>query len=221
MRVAALVAVCLALALVGQAAADALVADTSSVTTNRAIGRAASSYLTGLKTFAAAALWNRTDPVLHNYYANVPLDDQLYMLTTIAAVQALDPHAVQSYYIGSWILARNDRVDDGVAMARRGVEANPDAGVLWTGYAQMLLLYAEDPQGAVRAGERALDDSMQWTDPVEQVNAYAALTGVFKMGGRPDLEARARDRIVELEHEAGEALGAEDHDHDGDGVADH
>lgn len=216
-----LVAACLVTALAGQAGADALAANASGVETNRAIGRAASSYLTGLTTFAAAALWNRVDPVMHNYYENVPLDQQLYVLSTITAVQALDPHAVQSYYIGSWILARNDRVEDGLAMARHGVEANPESGILWTGYAQMLLLYADNPDEAVRAGEASLDPRMQWTDPVEQVNAYATLTGVFRTGGRPDLVANARARIVEMERDAGQALGAEDHDHDGDGVADH
>lgn len=221
MPAAALVAVCLVMALGGQAGADALVGGASGVDTNRAIGRAASSYLTGLKTFAAAALWNRTDPLLHNYYESVPLDEQLYMLTTIAAVQALDPHAVQTYYVGAWILARNERIGDGLAMARRGVEANPDAGVLWAGYAQMLLLYSDDIREAVSAGEMALDDRMQWTDPVEQANSYAALMGVFRASGRTDLEAKARAKIVDVERVAGEALGAEDHDHDGDGVPDH
>jgi len=209
------------LALVGQAGADALVADASGADTNRAIGRAASSYLTGLKTFAAAALWNRTDPVFHNYYADVTLEDQLYLLTTIATVQALDPHAVQSYYIGSWILAKNDRLDEGLAMAERGVEANPRAGILLVGLAQMRYLYTDDLEGAVEMASSALRDDTEWTDPMEEANSYLILASILRAGGRDDLAAHAEELLIRVEEEHGEELGFEDHDHDDDGVQDH
>lgn len=217
----ALAAACLVVGLLGQAGADALVADASGVATNRAIGRAASSYLSGLKTFAAAALWNRMEPVFHNYYGGVALEDQRYMLTTIAAVQALDPHAVQSFYIGSWVLAQNDRLEEGIAMAERGVEANPRAGILRVGLAQMRMLMKDDLDGAVEMAERALADDTLWTDPIEQANAYLAMRAIFESAGRHDLAASADELLLRVEADHGDELDFENHDHDGDGEQDH
>ena len=187
------------------------------------MGRAASSYLTGIKRYAAAALWNRLDPLLHGYYHDVSLKDQRYALSTIAAVQALDPQAAQSYPIGAWILIQNDRVEDGMAMMRRGVDANPRSGVVVASYSQYLSIYGDDDDlaEAVRFGELALDPSMEWADHTEQINSYAAIVHVFIEGGREDLLEFAEAEIEYLESVPDDSEGSMAHDHDGDGVPDH
>lgn len=220
-RIVAALLVCALLALGGQALADTAADDIGTADAGELIGGTTSSYLTGLKRFAAAALWNRMDPVFHNYYSGVSLDDQLYMLPTIAMVQALDPHLVHPYYIGAWMLVRNDRLDDGIAMAERGVEHNPEAGVLYVNLAQILSLYADDMDQAVEIGERVLDPNMQWTDPVEMHNGYAAVGAVFRQAGRDDLDARIQEAMAQLDEVAGDELEDIDHDHDHDGVPDH
>ena len=219
-RVAA-AAVCLVLALGGQAVADAQVTDASGADTNRAVGRAASAYLGGLKTFAAAVLWNRIDPVFHEYYHDIPLEEQRYMLSTIAAVTALDPHLVQPYYVGSWILVTNDRLTEGAAMAERGVERNPTSGILIMNLAQLRMLYLDDVDGAAVIAERALSPDVWWTDVVEQHNAYPILGSIFRAAGRDDLDAVVQAELIRIDEEAGDLLDDHDHDHDHDGVPDH
>ena len=220
-RIVAALLVCVLLVLGGQALTDTASADMGTADAGELIGGTTSSYLTGIKRFAAAALWNRMDPVFHNYYSGVSLDDQLYMLPTIAMVQALDPHLVQPYYIGAWMLVRNDRAEDGIAMAERGLEYNPEAGVLYVNLAQILSLYSDDVDQAVEIGERVLDPNMQWTDPVEMHNGYAAVGAVFRQAGRDDLDARIQEAMAQLDEVAGDELEEVDHDHDHDGVPDH
>ncbi|MRS13135.1 MAG: hypothetical protein EG823_08745 [Actinobacteria bacterium] len=197
-------ALCVALALAGQALGDSVVPEASGAETDRAIGRAASSYLTGIRSYAAAALWNRLDPVMHGYYTAVSLSDQKYMLSTIAAVQALDPHAVMSYPVGSWILVESERVSDGILMARRGVEANPKSGVLKMNLAQLLMLYGDDMPGALEVAEAGLADDIVWTDAAEQYNSYAIFGSIFKAGGRTDLYDYVQAEIERIDAEAGD-----------------
>lgn len=221
LRLAAAIAVFLSIALGGQALADTLVPTASGEATGQAVGQAASSYLTGIRRYAAAALWNRLDPLLHGYYNGVELGEQRYMLSTIVAVQALDPNAVLSYDVGPWILVQNDRVDDGIAMAKRGVENNPKAGLLRVDLAQLLELYGHDTEGAVGQGLAVLDGDMTWTSVTEEHNGYSMLGAIFRQAGRADLDARVQAELVRLDAEGGDDIPAEDHDHDGDGVADH
>lgn len=190
------IALCLALALGGQALADGLVPDASGVATNQAVGKAASSYLTGIKTYGAAVLWNRIDPLLHGYYGEVSLKDQRYMLTTIAVVEELDPTAVQAYDVGAWILIQNDELERGIEMLERGIEANPAAGLLRMDLAQVLQLYGDGDaslRGAVDLAESALSEDTIWTDTVEQTNAYTTAAVIFEAAGRDDLAATARE----------------------------
>jgi tetratricopeptide (TPR) repeat protein len=220
-RTIGIAVVCLALVLGGQAAADSLVPDASGAETNEAVGRAASSYLTGIKTYAAAALWNRIDPVMHGYYAGIPIGEQRYMLSTISLVIALDPHQEQAYSVGSWILADNGRVEDAMSMAEKGVEANPNAGLLLSNLAQMEYLYGEGLDAAVTIAERALADDVEWIDGIQQHQWYPLLGDIFRQAGRDDLDALVQERLERLDGELGDELSHEDHDHDHDGVPDH
>ncbi|MBN1193135.1 MAG: hypothetical protein JXA36_05550 [Coriobacteriia bacterium] len=220
-RLIAGVALCLALALCGQAMADGLVPDASGVDTNRAVGRAASSYLTGIKTYAAAALWNRIHPVFHNYYGGEVLSEHRYMLTTIAAVQALDPHLIFSYSVGAWILAKNDRVDEAMDMARRGVAENPDSGLLLMNLAQLSMLFDDDLPGAAEVAEVGIGDDIVWTDLVEKHDSYSIFGAIFRAAGRDDLDAIVQEELERIDEEAGALIAPDGHDHDHDGVPDH
>ncbi len=217
----AAIAVCLALALGGQAMADSLAVGASGGDTADAVGRAASSYLGGIRRYAAAVLWNRVDPVFHSYYSGMPLSEQRYMLGTIAVVQELDPELSDSYYVGSWILIGNGLEDEGMAMAKRGVEANPMSGIVLVNYAQLLQLYGDDRQLMLEMAERAIGSDVQWKDHTEQANAYAALRAVFQAAGRDDLAAFVVSEIEYLEALPEDAGGSMEHDHDHDGVPDH
>jgi len=212
---------CLAVALGGQALADSLVPEASAADTNAAVGHATSSYLTGIRSYAAAALWNRLDPVMHGYYSGVSLSDMRYMLSSISLIVALDPQFVQAYPVGSWILVQNDRADDGLAMARRGVDANPESGSLLANLAQLQYLYGDDLTGAVETAERAMEHDVEWADLHEQHSWYPILGDIFRQGGRDDLDAIVQAELVRIDEEAGDQLAPEDHDHDHDGVPDH
>lgn len=220
-RYIGVVVVCLALALGGQAMADSLVPEASAAETNEALGRAASSYLTGIKTYAAAALWNRIHPVMHGYYSGIPIGEQRYMLSTISLVIALDPHQEQGYSVGCWILAENGRIEDAMRMAEEGVEANPTSGLLLSNLAQMEYLYGDGLDTAVVIAERALDDDVEWLDALQQHQWYPLLGDIFRQAGRDDLDAVVQERLEQLDEELGDELSPEEHDHDHDGVPDH
>lgn len=218
-----LAAVLLAMALGGQAMTDSLADGATGADTTEAVGRAASSYLSGLKTFGAAVLWNRLNPVFHNYYGGTSLADQRYMLSTIAIVEALDPSLVEPYYVGAWVLVQNDRVDDGLAMAIRGVAENPNSGLLNANLAQIQLLYSGDLDGALKTAETGIGPDIYWESASEQYNGYAIFRDVFAAAGRGDLHALMLTDIERLDEEI-EAHPEEadhDHDHDNDGVPDH
>lgn len=220
---AALGALALGLVLVlgGQAAADALVPDASGTQTTEVVGRAASSYLTGIKTFAAAALWNRIHPVMHGYYSEVSLGEQRYMLSSIALVVALDPQQTQAYPVGSWILVESDRVSDALAMAERGVESNPQSGLTLSNLAQMQYLYGEGLSGAAATAERALGEDVEWLDALQKHQWYPILGDILRRAGRDDLDAVVQAELERLDAEHADELGEVDHDHDHDGVPDH
>lgn len=216
-----LIAVLVAMALGGQALADGLDVDASGTDTTDAVGRAASSYLTGLRTYAAAALWNRLDPLMHGYYGGVSLNDQRYMVSTIALVEWLDPKLEFAYPVGSWILIQNDRVEEGLAMARRGVEANPASGMLLCNQAQLEYLYAGDLDRAAELAEQALAEDKQWPDAYEKHHWYPIIGDIFRQAGRDDLDAIVQAELARLDEELGDQLAPEEHDHDHDGVPDH
>lgn len=216
-----LAAVLVAMTLGGQAVTDSLAVGASGADTTEAVGRAASSYLTGMRSYAAAALWNRLDPLMHGYYSSVALNDQRYMVSTIALVEWLDPHLEFAYPVGSWILAQNDRIEEGLAMSRRGVEANPASGLLLSNHAQLVYLFEHDITSAAEIAETALGEDIQWLDAYEKHHWYPILGDIFRQAGRDDLDAIVQDELARLDVELEGQLSPEEHDHDHDGVPDH
>ncbi len=192
---------------------------TERVPARGAVGRAGFAYLTGLRTFGAAVLWNRIEPVFHEYYEDVPLAEQTYILPTIWMAVTLDPQLVQAYYVGAFQLSRRGMVEEGLELAREGVEANPSSGLLLTSYAQLLWLYGNDIPLAVEMADAALD--AEWADAVEQHDGMAVVRGVYDAAGM-HAKADAVEHVIELlDEQIGDALPSGAHDHDGDGEPDH
>ncbi|MCL4554514.1 MAG: hypothetical protein M1617_03505 [Actinobacteria bacterium] len=198
-------------------------ADAQAVQASRdasALGRAGFAYLTGVRTFIAAVLWNRIEPIYHGFYEHLPLHEQLQTLPTLRMVIALDPQFVDSYYIAAWMLAQRGDVETGLDIARQGVENNPDSGLLRFNYAQVLYLFADDLEGAVQQADVALERA-QWRDYIEQHDAYAGFGAIYRSAGMTDRNAYIQQELVRLDALIDDSLAPVPHDHDGDGVPDH
>ena len=108
------------------------------------LGQTGFAYLGGLRTFAAAVLWNRIEPVFHTYYGGVPLDEQTYMIPTLRLVVALNPQFTQAYYISSYMVYKHSPAE-GIALAEEGLARNPDSGILHANLAQLLFIDDRTP----------------------------------------------------------------------------
>lgn len=214
-----IVAILLAAVLVGQAATDSL-SSRALDQTGAAIGRAGYAYLGGFRIFAAAVIWNRLEPVFHEYYEDIPLEEQVYMLPSVQAVIALDPQFTDSYYVASWVLARRGDTVRAFAIARQGVENNPTSGTLRASYAQILLLFDGDIDEAVRQADLGISES-EWASPSEQHDAYAIFGAVYRRAGLDAKFDRVMHEIERLDAILGDTMPEGTHDHDGDGVPDH
>lgn len=203
----------------GQALADASASGSRS-NAGDSLGRAGFAYLTGFRVFAAAVLWNRLEPIFHEYYGSTPISEQLHMMPIIDLVVRLDPQFIDSYYVGAWVLAQRGDTSDAFDLAAAGTINNPDSGTLRTSYAQILFLFDGSMDEAVRQADLALQ-SGRWADEIEQHDAYAILGAVYRGAGETEKAAAVELEIERLDGIIGEALPEGSHDHDGDGVPDH
>jgi hypothetical protein len=212
-------AVLLAIVIAAQAAA-VTAAPAQRTSTARSLGRAGFAYLGGLRTFAAAVIWNRIDPQFHGYFTGVPLSDQIFMLPKLRMVTLLDPTFAEAYYISSYIVFKHSSPEAGLAIAREGVAANPDAGRLKANLVQ--LLFVADRVGnrteIMRAIDGVLDSDTKWDDPEAQFEGYGIAMNALESFGDA---ARAGRVKRQLDAWRAEGVGQGDHDHDGDGKQDH
>lgn len=214
-------------ALTGQAATDRLAPVGDVAGTGQTLGRAGFAYLTGLRTFAAAVVWNRLEEQLHEYYGRVALKDQLYLLPNLRLVVLLDPQFVQAYYETPWILASNGRTADARQVAEEGIRNNPRSGVLRAAYAQVLYLKLKDIKGAVAQANAAVEPDMQWISDSEHWDSLRIIEDIYLKAGETARAARVTAALDQLAAIYGGAdkLGVShdsgNHDHNGDGKADH
>jgi hypothetical protein len=194
-RVRAVLAVILALGVVlgGQALADAAAPDVpNGALTGQAMGRAGFAYLTGLRQFGAALLWNRLEPQMHQYYGGVGLGKMGFMLPSIKAIVSLDPQFVEAYYVAPEILIESGqqpgvtldeaavRLKTGLDLAREGVDSNPKSGVLLVSYAQLLFTAGKDVQAALPYAVASLRPDVVWRSDEEQWDQFALLRAIFQ-----------------------------------------
>jgi hypothetical protein len=209
-----LVVVLLSLALVGQAGADALVPVTEKSGTGQAVERAGFAYLTGVRTYAAAVLWNRLDDLLHEYYEGVPLIEQTYIMPTLNMAVMLDPQLTPPYNVGAWVLARQGSVDEGLALAEKGVESNPRSGILLVNHAQLLSLFTDDDAATIARAQEALASDIVWIDLIEQHDGYAVVSAILRQSGEEEAAAHANREIERIDAEIDRLGLTVEHDHD-------
>lgn len=176
----ALVAAFLVLSLGGQALSDATMPRGYARDTGASIGRAGFAFMTGFRKYAAAVLWNTIDPLVDSYFHDTPFDKMRFMLPTITAVVALDPQAVEPYSVGSWIIVRNGKIKEGMALIRRGVKENPRSGVVRVAYAQMLQTIVKDLPAAHAQAAIALHDDIVWSDAADASDGYRSVLHIME-----------------------------------------
>jgi len=196
--VVAAIAALLVTILVGQAATDAL-APVGRAPSGRSVGRASFAFLGGLRTFAAAVLWNRLDPQYHEYFTNVPFDKQVFILPTIRIVVALDPQFEQPYFVASFLLARSGHKAEGMRLARDGVAANPQSGLLISALVQMIVIYDKDYKAAAVEADRAVAPGVRWATLNDEYEGLAIVRDAYKLSG----ETAKYENVVALMKQVG------------------
>jgi hypothetical protein len=134
--------VCLALALVvgAQALAQVSAPPVHQISQAKLIGQTGFAYLGGLRVMAAGLLWGTLDAQFHQYMSDSDIKDRLDLLPAIRAVQLLNPQLEQPYYFTSYVLAKRNRMNDALELAREGIKNNPRSGLLRANYIQLLLM---------------------------------------------------------------------------------
>lgn len=184
-----------------------------------AIGHAGFAYLGGLRTFAAAVLWNRLEPVFHSYYSGTPIKDQVFALPSIYLVEALDPQFEQGYYLASFALASRGDFDRALELAERGVDNNPSSGLLRANYVQILSMQDAERNRSLIEQQAALglSQDMRWSTPEDLFEGLAIFRSVYLRKG----DQATVDRIQAAMDKISSEVDVGDHDHDGDGTQDH
>jgi hypothetical protein len=199
-RIGIVLVLLLAVVLAQNIAATRAPSGTSSET-GRLIGRAGFAYLSGMRTFAAAVLWNRLDPQYDLYYHQRDLGHDTQMLPTMWIVQMLDPQFVQSYYIASWIVSRHGDPQGGFDVIREGIRNNPRSGLLRAGYIQLMFL--NDRQGyihdAVAQADAGTAPGVIWTARDEKMESYAVFATAYHLAGLTSKEKAVRAVVASLE----------------------
>jgi tetratricopeptide (TPR) repeat protein len=213
--IAALLLVCL---LVGAQALAASSAPAGGVaSTGRLMGQTSFAYLGGIRTFAAAVLWNRLDPLFHDYYSANFDKDFVVFLPTIRMVLALDPQFEQGYYSASYYLAKSGlanhnkaRFDQGLELAREGIFNNPNSGILRSNYIQVLQM--QDPVAnqaeMLKQAKIGLGPNITFANIDDEFEALGVYRIIFEKAG--DLQtATILKRIQNQLETQGAQVGAE------------
>lgn len=215
-----LVAVALVAVLLGaQALAAGAAPEGGRSETGRVLGKTGFAFLGGLRTFGAAVLWNRVDPVFHEYYSGVTLKEQLFALPTMQLVTILDPQFIQAYYVASFTLMERGEEEEALRIAREGLANNPDSGLMLANLAQLLMMADRDnnlPE-MVALAESGLSEQAQWSNADDLFEGLVIFRAVYAVAGDESMAERLRLAVEEL-HDSGQLT---DHDHDHDGVQDH
>lgn len=193
-----LVAVALVIVLLaGQALAAASAPAGSVASAGRVIGQTGFAYLGGLRTFAAAVLWNRLEPIFHGYYDGRDLSQLPEFLPTMRLVQTLDPQFEQVYYNAAWFLYRRGKMDEALRIAREGIVNNPRSGILHANYVQLLLI--DDKVGnletAYKSAAIGVGSDALWMSADDQFEGYGIFRTVYKLKG----DQAMVDRINEVQ----------------------
>ena len=155
--------------------------------TGHIIGQTGFAYLGGLRTFAAAVLWNRLDPIFDSYYGSF---DKYYatFLPEVHLVQVLDPQFQQTYYVTSFWLWRSGRIDEAIALAELGLKNNPSSGLLRANLAQLLFSKGGKGKGTVsprllQLAREGSGPNVTWANADDQFEGYGIFRAIFDRAG--------------------------------------
>ncbi len=112
-------------------------------------------FLGGLRSAAAAYLWLKVDRIHDEYYGEI-LEKEQELAPLYRLVTWLDPHLVDAYYVGSYMLYKFKRPEEGWRFAQEGLRINPDSWKMELNVGQLALFYRNDPQTAIPHLKRAL-----------------------------------------------------------------
>jgi len=215
----------LAVGLAGRSLADVAAPEApNGALTGQSVGRAGFAYLTGLRQFAAALLWNRLDPQMHEYYGGVGLGKMVFMLPNVKAIVTLDPQFVEAYYVAPIILIDSGnepgvspaeakkRLKAGLDLAKEGVDNNPKSGVLLVSYAELLFTRAHDLKGAVAYADRAFADDIIWRWDDEHWNSLAIMRAIYEKAGDTAKAAAAQAIMTQIENDPNATAAPADND---------
>lgn len=153
--------------------------------TGRSVGKAAFAYLGGLRTFAAAVLWNRLDGQYDNYFEGVHFKDVTFIMPTIFFVTKLDPNFVQAYYVGGYLLAERGMWDEAYKLAGEGIANNPNSGLVRASYVQILLRQDKKKNlaAALKQARIGVGPGMYYSSIDDEFEAIAIFRSVFNLVG--------------------------------------
>lgn len=153
--------------------------------TGRILGQTSFAYLGGLRTFAAAVLWNRLEPLWHGYYSTRPVEEVVQFLPTMRLVQILDPQFEQAYYNAAFILARRGFTEEAFTVAREGIKNNPQSGLLLASYAQLLLMQDKKAHLPEMLGlaRRGMQGDIRWATPDDKFEGLGIFSVIFELAG--------------------------------------
>lgn len=188
--------------------------------TGRAIGKTAFAFMGGLRTFAAAVIWNRLEPQFHDYYEGKSLSQNRWALPAINMVQLLDPQFLQSYYVASFNVYRMGGKVEGVRIARDGVLNNPKSGFMRANLAQILIVddARKNLPEMLEQARIGMGSDMYWNSDQDLYEGLSIFRAVYTIAGDT---AKAQDIQTRLDEMRASGARIGDHDHDGDGKQDH
>ena len=183
-----------------QAAANASAPEGAATSTGRAIGQAGFAYLAGLRTFAAAVLWNRLDPQYHLYYRGVAFKNQIQMLPTLRIIQALDPQFQQAYYNAAFILAERGDFTEAISVAEEGVRNNPNAGLMRANLVQVLIMQdkVKNLARALEVARVGIGPNMKFNNLDDEFESYVSFRTPFQIAKDTATVAAINRKLAEL-----------------------
>jgi len=214
LRWAAVVVALIIVLFAGQALATASAPAGGLAATGRVMGQTGFAYLGGLRTFAAAVLWNRLEPLFHGYYNGKEVSQLKEFLPTMRLVQALDPQFEQAYYNAAWIVARRGRIDDAIDIAHEGITNNPTSGILHANYVQILLMKdkGKNLEEAYKSAVIGVGPTARWATADDQYEGYAIFRTVYKLKGDAVMVGKI-NKVLEQLSAQGAQPGQEDDEH--------
>ncbi len=102
------------------------------------IGQVFWSYLGGAKSIVIAYLWLKIDRIHHEYYGDLGKERELIPLYRL--VTWIDPHFVDAYYVGSYMLQLFQRPKEALEFAEEGVAFNPKSSKLLLNLGQLYFI---------------------------------------------------------------------------------